>query len=106
MTYALKDYPNTEFKAPSDLFTYQTAKLSGLLSKNGVTNIMAVKLTENDSGNKEIKIDSLCGGPATEATPEESIVSVFAPTSKPIIDRYDPEWLKGFYAAANISATE
>lgn len=61
MTYALRDYPNAEFKAPAELFTYQTAKLSGLLSKSGVTNIMAVKLTENDTGSKETKIDSLCG---------------------------------------------
>lgn len=106
MTFALRDYPNTEFKAPADLFTFETAKLSGLLSSNGVKNIMAVKLTEQDSGSKELKIDSLCGWVVTDSTPEESIISVYTPTSKPIIDRYDPAWLKGFYAAANISASE
>lgn len=106
MTYALKDYPNAEFKAPSDLLTFYTAKLSGLLSKNGVANIMAVKLTENDSGNKETKIDSLCGGPITDKTPEDAIISIYTPTSKPIIDRFDPEWLKGFYRVANLNASE
>lgn len=49
MTYALKDLPDTPFKAPSDLLTYKTAKLSGLLSDSGIENIMAVKLDEKDS---------------------------------------------------------
>ena len=64
----------------------------------------AVKLDEKDTGNKEVKLDGLCGGPVTANTPEDSIVIGYTPSSKPIVDRYDPEWLKGFFAAANISA--
>lgn len=61
MTFALKDIPNTPFPTPSGLFTYKTSKLTGLLSDNGVTNIMAVELKEKDNGSKEVKIDTLCG---------------------------------------------
>lgn len=104
MTFAHKDIPNTDFKAPKGLFTYKTSLLSGLLSSSGVNNIMAVELNEKDTGGKEISIDTLCGGPATEATPEDMIKKVFVPTAKPIIDRFDPEWLKAFYQAANKSA--
>lgn len=104
MTYALKDLPNTPFKEPAGLFKIKTAKLSGLLSDSGISNMTAVKLDEKDTGNKEVKLDGLCGGPVTANTPEDSIVIGYTPSSKPIVDRYDPEWLKGFFAAANISA--
>ena len=104
MTYALKDLPNTDWKAPEGLKTYKTSKLTGLLSDDGITNIMAVELKEKDSGNKEIKIDEYCGAIATESTPADSIITVNVPSGKPIIDGYDPEWLKSFYAASNISA--
>lgn len=106
MTFALKDYPKVDFKEPKWLLTYKTAKMSGLLSDSGVTNIMAVELKEKDNGTKELKIDSLCNGIATDRTPEDSIIIAQVPNSKPIIDGYDPEWLKWFYARANISAVE
>lgn len=74
------------------------------MSDSGISNMTAVKLDEKDTGNKEVKLDGLCGGPVTANTPEDSIVIGYTPSSKPIVDRYDPEWLKGFFAAANISA--
>lgn len=104
MTYALKDLPNTPFKAPEWLLTYKTARLSGLLSDSGITNIMAVKLDEKDSGNREVKIDYCGGGAVTSETPEESIVVSYTTASKPIIDRFEQDWLKAFYNAANVSA--
>lgn len=61
MTYALKDLPNTPFKKPDGIFDVKTAKMSGLLSDSGVANMTAVKLTEKDSGSKEVRIDGLCG---------------------------------------------
>ncbi len=105
MTYALKDLPNTPFKEPSDLLKYKTARLSWLLNDNGVENIMAVKLDEKDSGNKEVKIDYCGGGPVTDKTPVDAIVTSYTTASKPIIDRFEKDWLTGFYAAANISAS-
>lgn len=104
MTYVLKDLPNTPFKEPSDILRFKTAKLSGLLSDSGVENIMAMKLEEKDSGNREVKIDYCGGGTVTDKTPVDSIVIGYTTASKPIIDRFEKDWLSGFYAAANISA--
>lgn len=97
MTQALKNFPNTEFKEPDGLLSYKTSKTSGLLSDSGIKNIMATKLTEKDSGGGiEKEIDTLCNGPVTENTPEESIKKIFIPNANPIIDRYDPKWLVAF----------
>lgn len=104
MTYALKDLPDVPFKKPDGVFDVKTARMSGLLSEGGVNNMTAVKLTESDSGSREIKIDSLCGGPVTADTPEDAIVTRYTPSSNPIIDRFEKTWLNGFFAAANISA--
>ena len=41
----------------------------------------------------------------TANTPEESVGVGLVPSSNPIIDRFDPEWLKGFFAAANIAVS-
>lgn len=65
---------------------------------------MAVKLDEKDSGNREVKIDYCGGGAVTSETPEESIVVSYTTASKPIIDRFEQDWLKAFYNAANVSA--
>lgn len=106
MTYALKDYPNIDFKAPKWLYTYKTDKYSWLISDNWVTNITAVELKEKDSWTKELKIDSLCNWIVTDKTPEDSIITLQIPNSKPIIDGYDPEWLKWFYKAVDIKTSE
>lgn len=103
MTYALKDLPNTDFKAPEGLYTYETSKYSGLLSSNWVTNIMAVKLEERDEGWKQTQIDTLCWGPVTSDTPPEAIRTIYTPTARPVIDGYDPDWLKWFLSAADMS---
>jgi len=111
MTKALEDTGNVEFPKPEGLYTFDTVKSSGLLPREGadksglVSNIMAVKLTEVDAGSKEVKYDTLCGGPVTANTPEDSVGVGYVPSSSPIIDRFDPEWLKGFFAAANIAAS-
>ncbi len=110
MTRALADTGNVEFPKPKELYTIDTVKASGLLPGPNtdtaalVSNIMAVKLTEVDAGSKEIQYDTLCGGPVTADTPEESIGKGYVPLSNPIVDRFDPEWLKGFFAAANVAA--
>lgn len=104
MEFAHKDLPNVPFKEPSDLLKYKTAKLSGLLSDNGVENIMAVPLDERDTGNREVRIDYCGGGAVTSKTPADAIVIGYTTASKPIIDRFEKDWLTGFYSAANISA--
>lgn len=109
MTLALSDLPKTDFPVPKDLITQDTTKSTGLLpgsdtSKSAlVKNFLAVPLKEVDGGSREVKIDSLCGWIVTSDTPEESIVSAYVPTSKPIIDWYDPDWTRWFFAAANNS---
>ncbi len=110
MTLALADLPKTEFPAPKDLITENTTKSTGLLpgkdtSKSTlVKNMFAVAIKEVDWWSREVKVDSLCWWIVTEDTPEESVISAYVPTSKPIIDGYDPSWTKWFFAAANSSA--
>lgn len=105
MRKALADTPNIDFSAPTELIKTSIVKVSGLLPSDStpkseiISDIFAVPLKTVDGGYKEMHIDSLCGGPVTDATPEESILTVKTPTSKPIIDGYDPEWTKGFFTA-------
>ena len=58
-----------------------------------------MKFDDYDEGVKEIKIDTLCNGIATDTTPVDAIRLIYIPSGKPIIDGYDPEWTSSFYAA-------
>lgn len=105
MRKALADTPNIDFTPPEGLLKVNIVKSSGLLPNDKtpqgdiVSDIMAVALKTVDEGYKEIQVDSLCGGPVTANTPEESIMVSHVPTAKPIIDGYDPEWTRGFFGA-------
>lgn len=111
MEFALKKLPKEEFQKPKDLYTYNITKTSGKLATENtpkdqvVSTIMAVKLEEYDDGFKEMKIDTLCNGPVSENTPEESIKTIYIPNSKPVIDGYDPEWTRGFFEALKMGGT-
>ena len=100
MTYALKDLPKEEFKKPKDVYTYNISKLSGHLATNDTpenlirSTIMAVKLETYDGGMESIEVDTLCYGIATPETPTEARSTVYLPTTKPVIDGYDPAWFE------------
>mgnify|MGYP006888935165 FL=1 len=64
---------------------------------------MAVKLTDADGGYKDQEIDTLCNGPVSENTPQDSIGHILIPTTKPVIDGYDPAWTTGFFASIGSS---
>lgn len=103
MEFALKDLPKVEWKKPEWIYTYNIAKTSGkLATKNTpedqvVSTIMAVKLNEYDEWSKEIKIDTLCNGAVTDATPPDAIKTIYIPSGKPVIDGYDPAWTSSFF---------
>ena len=111
METALKALPKEEFKKPKDVYTYNIVKTSGkLATKNTpesqvISTIMAVKLDEYDDGQKEVQVDTLCNGPVSENTPPDAIATLYIPSSKPIIDGYDPEWTSGFFAAIRKQGT-
>ena len=87
------------------MYTYNIVKTSGKLATRDtpkdqtISTIMAIKFDDYDEGVKEIKIDTLCNGIATDTTPLDAIKLVYIPSGKPIIDGYDPEWTSSFYAA-------
>lgn len=105
MEFALKDLPKAEWKKPEWVYTYNIVKTSGKLATKDtpkdqtVSTIMAVKFDDYDDGVKELKIDTLCNGVATDATPPDAVKLVYIPSWKPVIDGYDPEWTSSFYAA-------
>lgn len=98
MDFALKNLPKEDWKKPDGVYSYTITKASGLLatdntpSEQKISTIMAVKLEEADGGMREDRIDTLCNGPVSENTPESSIQTIYIPTTKPIIDGYDPAW--------------
>ena len=47
---------------------------------------MAVKLTDYDDGMREMRIDTLCNGVATDSTPPDALKIVYIPSGKPVID--------------------
>lgn len=108
MEFALKDLPKEEFKKPEGIYSYTIVKASGKLATDStpdeqkISTIMAVKFNQYDEGMKEEKIDILCNGPVSENTPPESIGTVYIPSTKPVIDGYDPAWTAGFFQAAGI----
>ncbi len=103
MEFALADLPKAEWKKPEWIYTYNIAKSSGKLAGKStpedqvVSTIMAVKLDEYDEWVKELKIDTLCNGVATDATPPDAIKLVYIPSGKPVIDGFDPAWTSSFY---------
>ncbi len=105
MEFALKDLPKIDWKKPEWLYTYSIVKTSGKLATRDtpkdqtISTIMAMKFDDYDEGVKEIKIDTLCNGIATDTTPVDAIRLIYIPSGKPIIDGYDPEWTSSFYAA-------
>lgn len=98
MTYALKDLPKEEFKKPDGVYTYSISKLSGNLATKDTpenlirSTIMAVKLTQVDGGLNTVEVDTLCNGVVTPETPLDARATLYIPTTKPIIDGYDPAW--------------
>ena len=98
MTYALKDLPKEEFKKPKDVYTYNISKLSGNLATKDTpenlirSTIMAVKLETYDGGLNTVEVDTLCNGIVTPETPPDARATLYIPTTKPIIDGYDPAW--------------
>ena len=107
MEFALKDLPKEDWKKPDWVYSFTIAKASGKLAtettpdEQKVSTIMAVKATEYDDGMKEVLIDTLCNGPVSENTPESSIVKIYIPSAKPIIDGYDPAWTEWFFQSLN-----
>jgi hypothetical protein len=107
MTFALRDMPKEEFKKPAGVYTYNISKLSGLLATKDTpedmvrSTIMAAKLDTYDGGLNTTEVDTLCNGIATPETPADSRVTFYTPTTKPIIDGYDPEWFAGFLSASH-----
>lgn len=110
MDFALKKLPKEDFSKPKDVYSYNIVKTSGRLATNEtpedqiVSTIMANKLTEYDTGFKEMKIDTLCNGPVSSNTPEDAIKTIYIPSSNPVIDGYDPEWTRGFFEALKMGA--
>lgn len=106
MTFALKDLPKEEFKKPKDIFTYNISKVSGYLATKDTpedlirSTFMAVKLDTYDGGMEGTEIDTLCYGPSTPETPTEARLTIYVPTTKPVIDGYDPEWFAGYLTAS------
>ncbi len=106
MTFALKDLPKEEFSKPKDIYTYNISKVSGHLANKDtpkelvVSTIMAFKLETYDGGLDAIEIDTLCHGIATPDTPPDARTIIYVPTTKPVIDGYDPSWFEGFLAAS------
>jgi len=106
MEFALKDLPKEDWKEPSGIYKYTITKASGKLATSTtpdsqkISTIMAVEMKEYDGGMKEERIDTLCNGPVSENTPEASIATMYIPSTKPIIDGYDPAWTAGFFTAA------
>jgi penicillin-binding protein 1A len=106
MTYALKDLPKEEFKKPKAVYTYNISKISGHLATKDTpedlirSTIMAVKLETYDNGLEAIEIDTLCHWIATNETPADARSTIYIPTTKPIIDGYDPTWFEWFLAAS------
>ena len=105
MEYALKDLPKADWKRPDGVYDYTIVKTSGRLATDTtpenqkISTIMAVKLTEVDSGFKEEQVDTLCNGPIAENTPEGAIGTILIPTSDPIIDGFDEKWKAGFFSS-------
>ena len=110
MTYALKDLPKEEFKKPKDVYTYNISKLSGNLATKDTpenlirSTIMAVKLETYDGGLNTVEVDTLCNGIVTPETPPDARATLYIPTTKPIIDGYDPAWYEWFLAASRKQA--
>ncbi len=105
MRFAHKDLKKEEFKKPKNIFHYTISKLNGRLATDNtadadkVSTFTAVKLTQKDTGFKEIQIDEYCGGLATEFTPKDGVILRKIPSSPPIIDGFDPAWTKAFFMA-------
>ena len=98
MEYALKDLPKEDWKKPDSVYNYTIAKMTGKLATEQtpedqkIATIMAVKLTDYDTGMKSEEIDTLCNGPITEKTPPNARGKFYIPNINPIIDGYDPIW--------------
>lgn len=111
MEFAHKNLAKEEWKKPEGVFTYTISKTSGKLATDStpasqkVTTLMAVKLSDADGGYREERIDTLCGGPVSENTPPEAIGSIMIPTTKPIIDGFDPAWTSSFFASIGSFST-
>lgn len=110
MDFALKKLPKEDFTKPKDIYSYNIVKTSGRLATNEtpedqiVSTMMANKLTEYDTGFKEMKIDTLCNWPVSSGTPEDAVKTIYIPSSNPVIDGYDPEWTRGFFEALKMGA--
>ncbi len=46
-------------------------------------------------------MDTLCNGVATPETPADARITIYIPTTKPVIDGFDPEWFSGFLTASH-----
>ncbi len=105
MEYAHKDLPKLDWKRPDWVYDYTIVKTSWRLATEStpenqkISTIMAVKLTEVDTGFKEEPVDTLCNWPLSENTPEGARGSIMIPNSIPIIDGYDPDWKAGFISS-------
>ena len=109
MEYAHKDLPKADWKKPEWIYEYTIVKTSWRLATEStpenqkVTTIMAVKLTETDTGFREEAVDTLCNGPISENTPEGARGTILIPNGDPIIDGYDPGWKAWFLSSVGWS---
>lgn len=107
MEFAHKDLPKADWKRPEWVYEYTIVKTSWRLATEStpenqkVSTIMAVKLTEADTGFREEAIDTLCNGPISENTPEGARGTILIPNGNPIIDGYDPAWKIGFMGSVS-----
>jgi penicillin-binding protein 1A len=102
MEYAHKNITKSDWKEPEGIYKYTIVKSSGRLATattpadQKISTIMAVKLWESDQWYRSLQIDSLCGGPVSENTPEWAIETIYIPIADPIIDGYDKAWKNAF----------
>lgn len=111
MNYAHESLPVKQFERPKEgLYEVAISKVSGKLAtaatpKSLVVNaLFAVKPQQSDSGNKIVEYDTLCNGPATDATPADSRRQGMILAVEPIIESSQAAWKRGL--AMNWENTE
>ncbi len=100
MEYAHKGLPVMQFKKPDSVYSATISSISGKLASDNtpdeykITSIFAVKPTKYENSAKQVEVDSLCNGKVTDATPAAAVRKGYLMDIDPIIESYDPSWLK------------
>lgn len=101
MNYAHESLPVKQFERPKEgLYEVAISKVSGKLATSAtpkslvINALFAVKPQQSDSGNKIVDYDTLCNGPATDATPADSRRQGMILAVEPIIESSQAAWKK------------